>query len=376
MADPELMKILRQGSETGNSRRKQHMEVWPLDLSNAKLHGINLRRAKLGNVNLSNADLNDAKLCNASLIESDLSNARMSYADLSHVEMIHAEMNHVEMSHADLRGTDLSHAILSDAILIDADLRGAELSEAELSHAILIDTDLSGIKLFSANLSYADLTGSNLRGAIISDTTFARMDLRQVKGLAEINHQSPSRIELQTVQLPQDGSALHFLRGAGVSDEWIDLYCTQMMHPIQYYSCFISYSHHDETLAKRLHADLQDHGVRCCFAPHDMKIGEKIRDRINREIHVQDKLLLILSEHAISSDWVEDEVETALEKEQRQQREVLFPVRLDESVMQTLQPWAAKVRRRHIGDFTRWTEPTEYQQAFERLLRDLKRIDN
>ncbi len=81
----------------------------------------------------------------------------------------------------------------------------------------------------------------------------------------------------------------------------------------------------------------------------------------------------MLSEHALASTWVEDEVEAALEKERREQREVLFPIRLDESVMHTSQSWAATLRRtRHIGDFTRWTDPQAYQQAFERLLRDLK----
>jgi len=66
-------------------------------------------------------------------------------------------------------------------------------------------------------------------------------------------------------------------------------------------------------------------------------------------------------------------VEAALEKEQRQQREVLFPVRLDDAVMQTSQAWAAKFRRtRHIGDFTNWTDPQAYQIALDRLLRDLK----
>jgi hypothetical protein len=35
--------------------------------------------------------------------------------------------------------------------------------------------------------------------------------------------------------------------------------------------------------------------------------------------------------------------------------------------------WAADIRRqRHIGDFTRWQEHDVYQQAFDRLLRDLK----
>lgn len=107
-----------------------------------------------------------------------------------------------------------------------------------------------------------------------------------------------------------------------------------------------------------------------------MKIGDKIRPRIDEAIHQQDKLLLLLSEHAITSDWVEDEVEAAIEKERQQQREVLFPIRLDESVMQTAQAWAAKLRRsRHIGNFSNWDDAQVYQQAFDRLLRDLKKAD-
>jgi hypothetical protein len=47
--------------------------------------------------------------------------------------------------------------------------------------------------------------------------------------------------------------------------------------PFQYYSCFISYSSRDEALAQRLHADLQVDGVRCWFAPEDLKIGDEFR---------------------------------------------------------------------------------------------------
>ena len=52
---------------------------------------------------------------------------------------------------------------------------------------------------------------------------------------------------------------------------------------------------------------------------------------------------------------------------------MLFPICLDDAVMQTDQAWAADVRRtRHIGDFTLWKDHDAYQQAFQRLLRDLK----
>jgi hypothetical protein len=104
-------------------------------------------------------------------------------------------------------------------------------------------------------------------------------------------------------------------------------------------------------------ADLQAKGVRCWFAPHDMKTGDKIRERIDQAIHLHEKLLLILSEHALASDWVEAEVEAALEKEQRQHRLVLFPIRIDDEVMHTTCAWAALLRRtRHVLDFTQWSD--------------------
>lgn len=118
------------------------------------------------------------------------------------------------------------------------------------------------------------------------------------------------------------------------------------MSPIQYHSCFIAYSSRDETLARRLHADLQAQGVRCWFSPHNMRIGDKIRSRIDEAIHLQEKFLLLLSEHALASGWVEDEVETAYEKERQQQREVLFPVRLDVSVTVTTEAWAKNCETR------------------------------
>ena len=148
---------------------------------------------------------------------------------------------------------------------------------------------------------------------------------------------------------------------------------TETMQPVQYHSSFISYSSKDEKLARRLHDDLQKQGVRCWFAPKNMKIGDKIRSRIDQEILLQDKLLLLLSENSIASTWVEAEVEAAFEKEQRQNQGVLFPIRLDGSVMQTDQAWAANLRRtRNIGDFTRWEDDQAYQQAFNQLLQDLK----
>jgi hypothetical protein len=83
--------------------------------------------------------------------------------------------------------------------------------------------------------------------------------------------------------------------------------------------------------------------------------------------------MVLLSKSSVSSPWVEKEVETAFEKERREKRTVLFPIRLDDAVMDTDQAWAADIRRtRHIGDFRDWKNHDSYKRAFERLLRDLK----
>ena len=104
-----------------------------------------------------------------------------------------------------------------------------------------------------------------------------------------------------------------------------------------------------------------------------MPIGAKIIDAIDEAIRLRDKVLLILSEGALASTWVEGEVTRSLDEERTRRQPLLFPIRLDDAVLATEEAWARLLRgQRHIGDFTRWNEPDAYRQALQRLLRDLK----
>ena len=118
---------------------------------------------------------------------------------------------------------------------------------------------------------------------------------------------------------------------------------------------------------------MQNKGVRCWFAPEDLRIGDRIRPRIDETIRLYDKLLLILPKRSVASQWVEQEVETALARERQQGTTILFPVQIDNTVMTLETGWPALIRNtRHIGDFRRWKTHDVYQKAFDRLLRDLK----
>ena len=145
----------------------------------------------------------------------------------------------------------------------------------------------------SLDLISADLIGANLTKAHLSGTVFAT-DLTGTAGLETCHHFGPSIIDFKTLEA-SPSLPLVFLRGIGLPDAVIDYLPSLTSQPIQFYSCFISYSAKDQEFVERLHADLQNKGGRCWFAPHDLRIGDKILDEIDAAIRLRDKVLLILS---------------------------------------------------------------------------------
>jgi uncharacterized protein YjbI with pentapeptide repeats len=398
MANKEDLALLCKGVSEWNAwRHKQPHDFRPdlsgadlrwahligADLSKADLSGAHLIKANLSGTNLSGtylskADLSGTYLNGADLRWAHLSGTYLSKADLSGADLSGADLSGANLSEAHLSGTYLSKADLSGTYLNGADLSGAYLIGADLRWAHLIGADLSGAHLREANLSGANLSEAHLSKANLEATIFADMDLREVKGLEEVTHHGPSAIGIDTIYRSEGKIPEVFLRGAGVPQPFI----VQMkalvaaMEPIQFYSCFISYSSRDQEFVERIYADLQAKSVRCWFAPEDLKIGDRFQEQIEESIRVYDKVMIVLSEASVKSRWVEREVNAAREREDRENRVILFPIRIDEAVMNASQPWAADVRRqRHVGDFRNWHQDhAAYKKACNRLVRDLQAV--
>ena len=153
------------------------------------------------------------------------------------------------------------------------------------------------------------------------------------------------------------------------------------MQPIQFHSCFISYSHQDEEFAQRLHARMRAANLRVWFAKDDMKAGEELHEQIFRAIQIQDKLLLVLSENSMKSEWVMSEIRRARRVEREEDRRKLFPIRLIS--FSEIMKWecfdadsgmdlAVELRQYYIPDFSKWKDHDAFEAEFLKLFNALQ----
>jgi len=337
MANPEHLELLKRGVEAWNKWIREHQYFTP------DLRGADLSRADLNGANLYGVDLMGASLTDAGL----------------------------------------SNADLSGAYLINTDLGGANLINANLYGSTLVGANLQGAVLFEANLSHANLTGADLTTAALSNTTFVGNDLSEVRGLEMVMHLAPSSIGVDTLYKSGGRIPEAFLRGCGVPDDFIAFIPSHfgVRQAIQFYSCFISYSTRDEEFARRLYSRMRDEKLRVWFAPEEMKGGQKLYEQIERAIQLHDRLLLVLSESSMRSEWVITEIQRARETEVREGRRKLFPITIVE--FDKVKAWrrfdadtgkdlAREVREYFIPDFSNWKDHDAFEKAFARLLRDLR----
>ncbi len=141
-------------------------------------------------------------------------------------------------------------------------------------------------------------------------------------------------------------------------------------------TCFISYSHKDEEFAKRLYTRMQREGLQVWMAAKDIGEG-KLHEQIEMSIKLYDKLLLVLSEHSMLSEWVKSEIRWAVEAGLQEKTQKLLPIRLVD--MDAISQWkyfdtdfgkdlAREIRQYYIHDFSRWRNRKAFEKAFANLM--------
>ena len=164
-------------------------------------------------------------------------------------------------------------------------------------------------------------------------------------------------------------------------DEIIGHYQRLLANDLRSYNCLISYATQDRAFALKLHDDLQDQGVRCWLVPDELKGGQDLQLRIIQALGENDKLVLVLSDHSMASDWIASELKAIRELEKQERRRLLFPVSLASPLM--VQSWtlmepgsfinlAKELRQYPIPNFHDLHHEPSYEAALVQLLRDLK----
>ena len=357
MANEEQLSILKQGVDVWNRWRQEHPET-EIELSNANLSGIDLAGAMLSDALLNGARLNGSNLKNIYFKRTILTRADLQYADLTQASLVEA---------------NLSAANIADAIL----------SKADLSHAYLK----------GANLCRANFHEGNFSDVWIGSTSFGNSDLSEAIGLEEVVHIGPSHISTDTFVSSKGRIPDAFLRGCGLSDWEIEevklydhdlsndevnkilyrMYDLRATQALQISPLFISYSQKDSAFVDKVEDQLNKKGVRFWRDVHDMKAG-RIEKQIDSAISQGRTVLLILSEHSLSSDWVEHEVRTARQLEKDMERDVLCPVALDDSWKSSRWPKRLKeqIMEYNILDFSAWEDDVKFEGMFRKLIDGLE----
>src|SRR5712692_7392980 len=108
-----------------------------------------------------------------------------------------------------------------------------------------------------------------------------------------------------------------------------------------------------------------------CYVPlHKIRYGIEI----DRSIKLYDKLVVVCSKYSLQSGPVQREIERALQREDREGKYVLFPIRLDNYIFDCWEhPRKADVLAKVVGDFRGWNRnAAKYDASFQRLLKALK----
>lgn len=423
MANAEQLSILKRGVDVWNGWRAKNIYVYT-DLNEADLKGAdlnkadlriahlrraNLFRADLRRANLSGADLSDANLREANLSEAILTKANLNGASLSGAFLQDANLSQANLLAANLRHTNFRNANISDANLIVADLEGADLSGANLSRTNLTKADLTGIRLRRADLSNtkltrinltqsdlveakfiaADLAGANFSQAVAGNTVFANSDLSKVIGLESLDHRGPSSISMDTLIFSAGRLPEAFLCGCGLRDADIEYaklsnpeLGTEEIHKIirkiqalraeqapQISPLFISYSAANSLFVETIGNHLTRKGIRFWRDSHERKTGQM--DRQNAwTISQGSKVLLVLSEQSMKSDWVEQDIQEARKLEKELGRSVLCPVVLDDSWKDARSPKTImeQITERNTLDFSDWKNKSKFDDMFRKLL--------
>jgi uncharacterized protein YjbI with pentapeptide repeats len=349
----QLVRLITSSAASWNNfkRKQEHSIVWYgtdastfwlpgyiIDLRRIDLRNADLTERDLSNIDFSGANLGGANFSRSSLDTQDIKGTFTGYTALTDSNLKRSNWESSKLSYVRANGADFSHAKFNGVTFNHCGFQNANFTKA----------------FIAAEFDSTEVRGADFRESNIFTSSFFNIDLSVAKNMNLASYHGESRIDYQTIKLSQSVPT-SLLAARGVAHFHIPYIDAISKNSAKHPSCFISYSVKDDKFIQRFKNEIANKGVRSWFAPRDLPFGASTRDVIESQIKSHDRLIVVLSKSSLQSQWVQFEVETALEMERKKKSVIIVPICIDDQVFRSKVSWARHiVRTKNIAMYQHW----------------------
>jgi len=127
-------------------------------------------------------------------------------------------------------------------------------------------------------------------------------------------------------------------------------------------SIFLSHSSRDKFFVRKLAERLKSVGIRVWLDEAEINIGDSLTEKIGHAITEMDFVGVVLSNNSVNSEWVQRELQIAIQRELATKRVVVLPLLLDPVEIPHF------LKEKLYADFT---TPERFEETFPKLLKAL-----
>jgi len=127
-------------------------------------------------------------------------------------------------------------------------------------------------------------------------------------------------------------------------------------------SIFLSHSSRDKFFVRKLAERLKSVGIRVWLDEAEINIGDSLTEKIGHAITEMDFVGVVLSNNSVNSEWVQRELQIAIQRELATKRVVVLPLLLDPVEIPHF------LKDKLYADFT---TPERFEETFPKLLKAL-----
>jgi hypothetical protein len=132
-------------------------------------------------------------------------------------------------------------------------------------------------------------------------------------------------------------------------------------------SVFLSHNSNDKDFVRKLHLDLEAHGVRTWLDEAEIKVGESLIEKIRQGIDEMEYVAAILSPASVASPWVQRELDVAMNQEIHGRKVKVLPLMYKRCDLPGF------LLGKKYADFS---EETNYGKAFQDLVQSIGVVFN